>query len=194
MTTSYPILEFLWNGILILGGSFLVFCVVIYPFQRRWLSAGLRVDEWLKGKFFRHLNIQPAGFDPVSEAVTSLAQSLKKLIENHRNTRQAAALKGLRKEAHDIIISITESISSILEHWKILAGMDLIDEELTARAALDARNLNTLRDNLDAFRASFQKAAVSQSSETLTEASNQLVEISHFTKLMSESLDDSASS
>ncbi|MDA7881314.1 hypothetical protein N9A94_03330 [Akkermansiaceae bacterium] len=157
------------------------------------MSARLRVDEWLKGKFFQNSEISPPGFTPVGEAVTALARPLKKLIENHRNTSRAAGLIGLRKEAHDIVISIAESTSAILEHWKILAGMDLIDNELSERAALDVKNLNTLRENLDAFRASFQKAAVSQSSDALAEATERLTEISHFTKLMSESIDDSAS-
>ena len=63
-------------------------------------------------------------------------------------------------------------------------------EELEERARHDAKNLSKLHANLQDFRESFQKAAVSQTSEALTEAAERVAEVSHFTRLMSESIED----
>ena len=186
--TSLSLLEWLWKGPLFLVGAFLVYFFVTYPFQRRWLTARVRTDDWLKGKILRGNSPEPAGFMKVGAAVEMLAESLKKLITNYRNTSRNKAMKGLRGEAKEIVISISESVTELLEHWRMLDGLDLVDEELKERAQRDRDNLVRLHENLDAFRASFQKAAVSQTSEVLTEASEKIAEISHFTKLMSESM------
>lgn len=183
-------LKMLWNAILILGGSFLLYFIVTYPFQRRWLTARIRKDDWLKGNFFRHEKISPPGFTPVGNAVGEIAGSLEKLIENYRKTGGNPALKILRKDARGIVISISESVTAILDHWKTLGGMDLVQEELEERARQDAGNLMRLHANLQDFRTSFQKAAVSQTTEALTEAADRVLEVSHFTRLMSESIED----
>lgn len=124
----------------------------------------------------------------MSKAVENLAGSLQKLIENYRNIGRNEALKGLRSEAKEIVISITESVTDLLEHWRTLGAMDLVDGELRERANRDRDLITGLHGNLDKFRASFQKAAVSQTSEALTEASHQITEISNFTHLMSDSI------
>ena len=187
--SALVIFRLLWNVILVLGGAFLLYFLVTYPFQRRWLTARIRTEEWLKGRYFRGGQVSPVEFEKVGAAVEQLAGSLEKLISNYRNTGKSRAMKGLRNQAKEIVISITESVTVVLEHWKSLAGMDLVGSELEARALRDSRNLETLHQNLEAFRASFQRAAVSQTSEALTEATERISEVSHFTRLMSESIE-----
>lgn len=41
--------EVFWKVPLYLVGAFLLFCLVSYPFQRKWLRARVRTDEWMKG-------------------------------------------------------------------------------------------------------------------------------------------------
>ena len=186
---TLAVFKMLWNAALILVGVFLLYFLVTYPFQRRWLTARIRKDDWLKENYFRHEKVAPPGFEPVGEAVKALAGSLDKLIGNYRKTGRNPAMKSLRKDAKDIVISIAEAVTAMLEHWKSLGGMDLVQAELRERARDDARNLDRLHANLQDFRASFQKAAVSQTSEALSEAANRVAEVSHFTKLMSESME-----
>jgi len=187
---TLAIFKILWNASLILVGSFLLYFLVTYPFQRRWLTAQIRKDDWLKGNYFRDEKVAPPGFEPVGEAVTGLAGSLDKLIENFRKTGGNPAMKTLRKDAKEIVISIIESVTAMLDHWKSLGGMDLVKKELEERARHDAQNLLKLHANLQDFRTSLQKAAVSQTSEALSEAAARVAEVSHFTQLMSESIED----
>lgn len=185
---TLSLLDLLWKGPLLLVGAFLVYFLITYPFQRRWLGARVRTKDWLKGNFFRGEKSTPVGFEKVGNAVEGLAKSLEKLIANYRNTNRNKALKGLRGEAKDLVISISESVRDLLEHWRTLSLMDLVDKELRERADRDRELILKLHGNLECFRTSFQKAAVSQTSEALTEASCQIAEISHFTELMSDSM------